>query len=114
MRHSHLEITQFTILQALLRAGEITQGRLGIVLVLDSTTLSRSLAPLEKRGWIASRAGSDRRQRFVRVTPAGEKAMQSAARSWEAAQTVLHGSLGSDDWEQLMKLMTRVAQAVSV
>ena len=36
-----LTITQFTILQALSLAGEITQGTLGEILAMDSTTLTR-------------------------------------------------------------------------
>ena len=37
-----LTISQFTLLQVLLRAGEITQSVLGRILVLDSTTLTRT------------------------------------------------------------------------
>src|SRR5574337_1057793 len=41
-----LRVTQFTLLEALERAGEIAQGQLGEILGIDSTTLTRSLALL--------------------------------------------------------------------
>jgi DNA-binding MarR family transcriptional regulator len=52
---------QFTLLQALAIAGNASQGKLGDVLGLDSTTLTRTLALLRKRGWIQAQPGEDRR-----------------------------------------------------
>jgi DNA-binding MarR family transcriptional regulator len=39
-----LRATQFTLLQALSQAGEVSQGTLGGILAIDSTTLTRTLA----------------------------------------------------------------------
>jgi hypothetical protein len=43
LRSTGLELTQFTLLMALNLAGEITQGNLGKLLALDSTSLTRDL-----------------------------------------------------------------------
>lgn len=43
-----IEITQLTLLMALERTGEISQGELGRLLALDSTSLTRMLRLLEK------------------------------------------------------------------
>src|SRR5215472_11307924 len=51
MRATGLKGTQFTLLQALTIAGEISQGKLGDILGLDSTTLTRTLALLRKKRW---------------------------------------------------------------
>ena len=53
LRPLGLTITQFTILQALSLAGDITQGRLGEILAMDSTTLTRTLGVMNRQGWIA-------------------------------------------------------------
>jgi DNA-binding MarR family transcriptional regulator len=45
-----IKTTQFTLLQALTRAGNISQGHLGDLLGLDSTTLTRNLALLRRKG----------------------------------------------------------------
>ena len=67
-----LRVTQFTILQALALAGEVTQGQLGEMLAMDSTTLTRTLTIMRRHGWIAERRGKDRRQRWLRLAKAGE------------------------------------------
>ena len=63
MRPTGLRITQFTILQALARTGEVKQGRLGEILVMDSTSLTRTLRIMRQQGWIAERRGEDQRER---------------------------------------------------
>ena len=50
LRPTGLELTQFTLVMALNATGEVTQGKLGQRLVIDSTTLTRSLAPLRAQG----------------------------------------------------------------
>ncbi len=106
-----LEITQFTLLQVLHRAGPLTQGSLGSFLAMDSTTLSRSLQPLEKKGWIAGRRGRDRRERHWRVTRAGSRVLERAEPSWHKAHMQLRRTLGEARWEALMEAADAATQA---
>lgn len=99
---SGLEVTQFTFLQVMATAGELTQGRMAALLAIDSTTLSRSLKPLEKAGWIASRAGADRRERILRLTVAGRKMLEQALPVWRGAQEQLRKRLGDAAWNLMM------------
>src|ERR1051325_10331490 len=72
LRPSGLRVTQFSLMQVLGRArGTLTQGTLGDLLALDSTTLSRTLRPLERRGWIRTVPGPDRRGRRPGPTQPG-------------------------------------------
>src|ERR1700732_3187605 len=66
LRPVGLRATQFTILQVLSRAGEVSQGRLGQILAMDSTTLTRTLRIMVRQKWIAERRGDDRRDRLAR------------------------------------------------
>lgn len=50
LRPLGLRATQFTVLQVLALSGEISQGELGRRLVLDSTTLTRTLRLLRAQG----------------------------------------------------------------
>lgn len=52
LRGSGLKSTQFTPLEALAEIPGTTQGGLGDLLALDSTTLTRTLRPLIRRGWV--------------------------------------------------------------
>ena len=99
---SGLEVTQFTFLQVLATAGELTQGRMAGLLAIDSTTLSRSLKPLERAGWIASRSGADRRERILRLTVAGRRVLEQALPGWRGAQEQLRKRLGDAAWNLMM------------
>lgn len=112
MLDSGLEITQFTFLQVLHRAGPLTQGSLGQILALDSTTLSRSLRPLRKRGLIASRRGRDRRERLWRLTLGGELVLRRTQPYWQKAQSQLRQALGEADWAALLEAANAATHAV--
>lgn len=103
-----IEITQLTLLMALDRAGEISQGRLGKLLALDSTTLTRMLVLLKKRGWIQENEGEDRRFRMIRLTAAGRTKLQRSLPYWRRAQDRVHRTLGQETMGQLAGLLAQV------
>lgn len=111
MRPLGLRGTQFTLLQALSLTGEVTQGDLGEILALDSTTLSRTLEILDRRGWIAKRPGKDRRERRLRLTPAGQAQFTAALPAWQKVQARLRRQLGPERWQALLQLTQEVTAA---
>ncbi len=96
-----LKSTQFTILQALSFCGEVSQGQLGKMLAMDSTTLTRTLEIMNKHGWLAERRGDDRRERWLRLSKAGEAQLNRALPVWEKVQSQLRERVGERRWEQL-------------
>lgn|SRR5215813_13526052 len=105
-----LKSSQFTILQALVRTGEITQGRLGEILAMDSTTLTRTLAIMLREDWIAERRGEDRRERRLRLSKAGEAQLKRVLPAWEKVQVRLRRKLGEEKWKELFQMTTELAQ----
>src|ERR1700756_3363536 len=73
MRPTGLRSSQFTILQALSLAGDVTQGKLGELLAMDSTSLTRTLAIMSRNGWIEKRRGQDRREWRLHLSRSGDK-----------------------------------------
>jgi len=110
LRATGLELTQYTLLMALNVTGETTQGRLGRLLALDTTTLTRMLRPLTKRGWIAAEPGEDRRERLLRLTPPGRRKLGQSRRHWQRAQEGLRQRLGEPTWSQMGKLLAGVTR----
>jgi DNA-binding MarR family transcriptional regulator len=104
LRPTGLRATQFTVLQALSLTGEISQGQLGEILAIDSTTLTRTLAILSRRGWISERRGDDRRERRLRLAKAGEAQFKRALPAWEKVQSRLRRRLGEPTWKSLMQV----------
>ncbi|HZZ37756.1 MAG TPA: MarR family winged helix-turn-helix transcriptional regulator [Acidobacteriaceae bacterium] len=111
MRPTGLRGTQFTMLQALSLTGEITQGDLGEILAMDSTTLTRTLEILGRRGWVSKRQGKDRRERWLRLTPAGRKQFNAALPAWQKVQDRLRRQLGHERWQALLQLTQEVTAA---
>jgi DNA-binding MarR family transcriptional regulator len=112
LRPVGLRATQFTILQALTFGGEVTQGRLGEMLVMDSTTLSRTLQIMAGEGWIAERRGLDRRERWLRLAKAGEAQFKRALPAWEKIQSRLRRQVGEQAWKNLLEITHQVTDLV--
>lgn len=108
LRPFGLRATQFTILQVLARAGEVSQGQLGKMLAMDSTTLTRTLEIMRKRAWLNERPGEDRRQRWLRLAQGGKSQLDRALPAWEKVQLQLQRELGEQSWKQLFRLADQV------
>ena len=111
LRPVELRITQFSILAQLAREGEARVRDLGNALLLEETTLTRSLRPLEERGWVAIRAGDDRRERHVAISAEGRKVLARAAPLWQAVQSEMRERLGEPAWNTLFRALPKAAHA---
>lgn len=113
LRPLGLTPTQFTILQALSLTGTVHQGRLGEILAMDSTTLTRTLNIMARHGWVEKLKGRDRRERQLRLTRAGHGQLDRALPFWQGVQARLRRKLGSEPWQALMTLTNKVTIAVT-
>lgn len=113
LRPFGLRGSQFTILQALELAGEVSQGQLGEILAMDSTTLTRTLDIMVRHGWITKRSGRDRRERLLRLAKDGQLQLNRALPAWQKVQSGLRRRFGDEAWEQLMKLTNEVTATVT-
>ena len=112
LRQTGLRATQFTVLQTLSLAGEVTQGRLGQILAMDSTTLTRTLTIMSRHSWITKQRGEDRREWRMRLSRKGEIQFRQALPYWEKAQTELRRELGNELSDSLMKLTQKITDAL--
>ena len=102
LRPSGLTLGQFSILTMTAAAGPISIGALAARLGMDRTTMTRDLAPLQRRGLLESLADpKDRRSRKLGATAEGRRLLQEALPLWASAQT---SSLERvPDWPELRK-----------
>jgi DNA-binding MarR family transcriptional regulator len=91
-----LTIAQFSLLRMLERAGPCSLTAFADATGYDRTTLNRTLAPLEKAGFVACSCGDDKRARIVEITPAARAVMARGAPLWEAAQAKVEAALGGE------------------
>jgi DNA-binding MarR family transcriptional regulator len=104
LRPLGLRSTQLTVLQVLSRTGELSQRKLGEILAMDSTSLTRTLAIMLRERWITERRGEDRRERWIGMARAGEKKLNDALPHWEKVQRRLRQEIGPQSWKDLMQL----------
>lgn len=113
LRPLNIRASQFTILQVLSYTGEIPQGKIGAILAMDSTSLTRTLATMRRDGWLDERSGHDRRQKLYRLSPGGKALLKRATPMWEKAQSHLRRQLGKDAWNALAQLTNQVTGMVT-
>lgn len=108
---SGLRVTQFSLLATICARGPLTMNALAAALVMDRTTLTRNLRPLEKRGLIAVHPGEDRRERRVAITAAGTAVVERAQQLWRQAQTRMVTALGAPGARALLDQLSETASA---
>ncbi|MGA7223789.1 MAG: MarR family winged helix-turn-helix transcriptional regulator [Candidatus Acidiferrales bacterium] len=108
-----IRATQLTILQVLARAGDLPQGKLGEILAMDSTSLTRTLAIMKRHGWIAYRRGEDRRERWAGLAPAGKAQLRRVEPAWEKVQSQLRSRLGDKKWKDFLDLTHEIASVAT-
>jgi DNA-binding MarR family transcriptional regulator len=94
LRPHGLRATQFSVLVALALGGPSPIGELADALGLERTTLTRSAALLEKKGWVAPDRSDDRREHPIRLTAAGRRRLEAAFPAWKRAQELAARQLG--------------------
>jgi DNA-binding MarR family transcriptional regulator len=110
LRGTGLVTTQYSLLQVLRRSGEVRQRDLAGLTMHEETSLTRSLRPLVKAGWVGVRAGDDRREKWFRVTAAGLMKLEEAQPAWERAQGRMQSLLAEGAWRRLMEALPEVAR----
>jgi DNA-binding MarR family transcriptional regulator len=104
--------TQFTILVSVAKTQPTSVSALASLLVMDSTTLTRSLGLLKKDGLLTISPRSTKRQRFVSLTAAGQRLLADSLPAWRATQERFVQALGSDYWLNLRSELERLSQVV--
>ena len=105
---SGLRTTQFSILAKLKRLGPTTINALARELVMDRTTLGRTMLPLEREGLIRIEDGTvDRRSKELALTRAGAHRLQKAYSLWVEAQKEFEQRFGVNRAAELRALLAR-------
>lgn len=89
---------QFSLLMALNRPDAPAIGAVASLLVMDRTTLTAALKPLERRGLVkVARDPADGRSRLLRLTPAGSGLLARAVPIWESTHRAVEARLAGAD-----------------
>src|SRR5216684_287290 len=109
LKESGIRSTQFAILVGIAKSQPVSIGKLGDLLVIDGTTLTRSLRLLEKEGLIAISNRAAKRQRFLTITVKGEHTLARCMPAWRAAHERFVATIGPQYWCELRNELERLA-----
>jgi DNA-binding MarR family transcriptional regulator len=112
LRDAGLNITQFSLLHLICVEKDLSISTLGRYMVMDRTSITRALAPLERDRLIYSRIGADKRIRIISVTNKGRKLVESAEPKWRQAQEALMDTIGEDRWRAMSTVLRDATRMV--
>lgn len=93
LRPKGLRSTQFTILAVLALKGPLPVNELADIVGLERTTVSRSIARMEDKGWIDDAPTDDARVHLLRLTSEGRKMVEDAYPAWKEVQDAIDEEL---------------------
>jgi DNA-binding MarR family transcriptional regulator len=109
LQESGIRSTQFAILVGIVKEQPVSIGGLAALLVIDNTTLTRSLQLLKKEGLIAISNRAAKRQRFLTITAKGEQTLAHSLPAWRAAQQRFVATIGTEHWGELQSELEQLA-----
>ena len=111
LRKAGVEAPQFALMVAIDKVEQSHQSAIGLQCAMDRTTVSRNLQLLERKGWIKSTRGRDRRERHVTLTLAGRKRLAAGWPEWLKAQNHLRSVMTGEEWKNMFHMLQVVADA---
>ena len=111
MQPSGIRTTQFAVLVGVAKTEPVSIGRLGEVLIIDRTTLTRSLRLMQRQKLLSISPRSTMRQRFVTLSLKGWRALARSLPYWRRIQGEFVDRIGQDFWTSMQRAMERVASA---
>lgn len=108
-----IRATQFTLLVSLASVSARTLTEMANTLVMDRTTLTRNLKPLQKLGLIETVVPRDRRSKAYSLTERGKEVLTKGIALWQIAQSKMEQGLGEAQYEQLLRDLDHLTKVVS-
>ncbi|MGB7099853.1 MAG: MarR family transcriptional regulator [Xanthobacteraceae bacterium] len=112
LRDTGLTNAQYSVLILIRDEKELSVSTLGRYMVMDRTSITRALAPLQRDGLLSIRVGTDKRVRVVTLTKKGHKLVEKAEPKWLRAQEALMEVIGADRWSTMRTLIRDVTRKV--
>ena len=110
LKPSGLQVTQFTVLVGIHILDSPSISKLAKELVMDRTTLTRGLKPLEGEELIKIVSGDDKRTHFVKLTSKGKDTLRKTLPYWEKARTVVSEEFGQKHLDVLLKDLASIRE----
>jgi len=99
-----IKVNQANILVMLTLTDRASSADIARVLLMEKSTVSRTLDRMKKNGWISVAGQANEPSLAVTVTPKGRKLMEAVHREWKKAQNQAAELLGEEGVAAVRKL----------
>lgn len=107
----HIAPEQRATLEIIKYEEDVNQTKIATILGKDKTTISRTLATLEKKGFILKKQ-IDRRTNLIELTQLGEEILEKSANQVKEFRDFLFSNLEDSEVNMLINLLEKVATNV--
>ena len=90
---------------------DVNQTKIANILAKDKTTISRTLATLEKKGFILKKQ-IDKRTNLIELTNKGEKILEESALTIKTFRENLSSKLDENEINKIVELLEKVASSI--
>ena len=108
LRPLDLTASQISMLSVLTKAGPMPQGRLGEILRIEKSTLSRNVQRMARRGWIDERTAADGGTKMLATSRKGRALLERAYPLWREAQDRIVAQLGPEAEASILEIGRRL------
>jgi DNA-binding MarR family transcriptional regulator len=106
---SGLTSNQLAVLWSVIAAEPVALGEIADYLVMDKTSVTRSMAGLAAMGLVVLRTGTDARVKLASSTAKGRRVFASAMPLWRQAQAEVRRTIGRGTFARTVREARRMA-----
>lgn len=113
LKPTGLRDTQVTLLTAIGAHDGIRPSELSSALLIEKSTVSRTVDKMIEHGWVEALSVPDGRSYEARLTNAGRAKLVEVYPAWSAAQTEVEDLLSNNQHDQLRSIARHITRAVA-
>ncbi|WP_066298253.1 MarR family winged helix-turn-helix transcriptional regulator [Bacillus sp. FJAT-29937] len=104
-----LYTAQWTIIYLLKTNGPATQKELSHYLGVEAPTMTRSLARMEKSGWITKNTGTDKREKQITLTEAANGMYEIWLQTVRTCESQVLKNISNQETEEILAILKKMS-----
>jgi len=108
-----LKVTQYSMLANIGHQQSVSISRLGEILLLDQTTITRNINLLKQNGYVdLTRDSQDARTKVITLTNKGVEKLNEAAPIWQDIQERIINDIGLEKYNDFYETLTTIQKII--
>lgn len=113
MQPTGLKVTQYYMLVNIVRHKDISISKLGEIMLLDQTTITRNVNLLKESGYVnITRDKNDSRTKTIYITDIGLAKLEEATPIWLQIQKKVENGMGKAQYNNLLETLMNLQESI--